>query len=400
MKKRVVLGVICMTFAVAACGKITVNDAETAQEQTEEQSQEPAEEPSDVETLENQAENEDNSDDSIDDKNDDNDDIEYLWKKGQEEPFAYEFTVDECPGTYTITDNTTHSGIRINYDGNEEDNYCFYTGDDLLDGITDISFSDLNFDGYTDIIMLGYKDGSPCPLVFMGEWDRYASEEPVCTSFKESEAVSEFVRTSFDESVTSDDIIDYYTHGIKNGEFTSYAEAYKLVLNFNESIKAPRKYNLIYVDEDSVPELVADQSGFCLSMYTFRDGFITIPIVDWGYGAFGNYGYEYSEKNNCIRNINTDYGGNLLKDSFCAIKDGKIESTYYIGEYYFDDLNGNGYPDDDEKSEEGPCKVEYKNYTDEALSEEELKTKVEELFSLDYVEMIGDKTAEEIYNEL
>ena len=48
MKKRVVLAVICMTFAVAACGKTTVNDAEVTQEQSQEQS----EEPSDVEASE------------------------------------------------------------------------------------------------------------------------------------------------------------------------------------------------------------------------------------------------------------------------------------------------------------------------------------------------------------
>ena len=56
MKKRVVLAVICMTFAVAACGKKTVNDAEVTQEQSQEpsqgQSEELTDDASDVEASE------------------------------------------------------------------------------------------------------------------------------------------------------------------------------------------------------------------------------------------------------------------------------------------------------------------------------------------------------------
>ncbi|MEG1658811.1 MAG: hypothetical protein RR288_07085, partial [Oscillibacter sp.] len=45
------------------------------------------------------------------------------------------------------------------------------------------------------------------------------------------------------------------------------------------------KYDLIYVDADTIPELVADQSGYFVSVYSVSGGKLYTLMDFWPYGA-------------------------------------------------------------------------------------------------------------------
>ena len=328
--------------------------------------------------------------------------IKFLWEKGQKADFSYDFTVDECENGYRIENDNTEGDLKIYYEGSTNFLTRLFLSDELPDGIIDIKTSDVNFDGFTDIIILGYKDDKLYPWVFLGEENlAYSEEEPDCTVFYVRDYISGAIISYFGESYTSTDIIDYLTDGKKNGEFNDYQEAYKTVINFWESVSPGGKdYDLIWFDEDSVPELVVDSSGYAMTMYAFNDGKLNAPMVDWAYGAGGNHGYEYSEYNNCIRNYNTDYAGAIMNIGFARIMDNKLDWYCGVVETYFDDKNGNGSPDEDEYCEDGPVDVTYECYTDEDIPEAELEAEADRLNGLDYEEMFGKKSASQIMEEL
>lgn len=122
-------------------------------------------------------------------------------------------------------------------------------------------------------------------------------------------------------------------------------QVYVLAYGYNE------KYALVDFDGDDVPELVVDvNSG--ITMYTFKDGNVYKLVDDWAYGAGGNHGYEYIPGQNVIKNYNTDYAGIIMYETYwdITLKGEEVEEdSFYLMQTFFDDVNGNGVPDDDEE---------------------------------------------------
>lgn len=109
------------------------------------------------------------------------------------------------------------------------------------------------------------------------------------------------------------------------------------------------EYNLIYFDDDDIPELVVGKNEYYISMYTFSDGEIYNLIDHWGYGAMGNSGYEYVPRKNSLRNKDSDYAGLIVYTTYMEIgKNHSLDTVAEIETFNFDDSNGNGIPDDDE----------------------------------------------------
>lgn len=135
-----------------------------------------------------------------------------------------------------------------------------------------------------------------------------------------------------------------------NGKFDSYQEAYEVVsrLSALES-SAEIAYNLIDFDGDDVPELVTGCRGYYTSLYTYSDGTEYTLMDRWGYGAMGNHRYEYVPGKNSLRNYDTDYAGAILYTTYMRISEQhSMEIAAQIVTYNFDDLNGNGVPDENE----------------------------------------------------
>ena len=145
-----------------------------------------------------------------------------------------------------------------------------------------------------------------------------------------------------------------------------WAEAYmKIIKKMNKEDKAREKnpyssndaytYDLIYFNNDNIPELVVDLQGYWVSMYTYDKSKNKVYTVmdQWGYGAFGNTGYEYLPKKNVLSNMDSDYAGAIRYIYYGKMKNHKIVSRYSktLKVQYFKDKNKNGFPDDGEYTE-------------------------------------------------
>lgn len=171
--------------------------------------------------------------------------------------------------------------------------------------------------------------------------------------------------------------------GAKAEEYTEWADAYMKVVKdlHKEDTKLKAEYSseftpyqaytydLIYFDNDDIPELVAGLDDYWVSMYTFdkKDGKVHQVIDRWGYGAMGNPGYEYLPKKNFLLNYNSDFAG-AVRYTFCGkMKHHEIISRYpkVIKQMNFADKNHNGVPDEGEDT-----KQSYYYYGDQKISPE------------------------------
>lgn len=153
-------------------------------------------------------------------------------------------------------------------------------------------------------------------------------------------------------------------------------------------------YNLIYFDEDDVPELVAAQPCF-INMYTYNSGKIYTIIDDWGFGAMGNPGYEYAPHKNVLRNYDADLAGAIVYETYLKIGNNKELISYYedtLTRWLFDDKDDSGYPSDDELVDEP---LYY--YGDKKITEEEYNSYVID-GEYEYIE--GKMSVDEIVAEL
>lgn len=117
----------------------------------------------------------------------------------------------------------------------------------------------------------------------------------------------------------------------------------------------PYTYDLIYFDNDSIPELVVGLDGYWVSMYTYdkKKAKVYNVMDQWGYGVGGNHGYEYLPKKNSLMNGDADYAGAEYHVFFGKMKNHKIvnrNAKDLVIKYYID-KNKNGYPDADEYTE-------------------------------------------------
>lgn len=220
-----------------------------------------------------------------------------------------------------------------------------------------VSFYDVNYDDYTDIVLITtYGDTSFAQIYFGSIWYFYDNRlffEPEITL---SEKVTDQV-----ETLSLPEIRTFLTDGKKNGEFTDYQEAYKAVSKLCElAYEEGQEYDLIYFDEDDVPELVAGLRGYYVSLYTYHDGRVYNLMDNWGYGAMGNAGYEYSQGKNSLRNYNADFAGLIMYTTYMRINaQYSLETVVQIKTQNWDDVNENGYPDEDEMESAGYYGVSY-----------------------------------------
>lgn len=228
----------------------------------------------------------------------------------------------------------------------------------ILNSLDDVAFEDVNFDGYTDIVVIATFNGESTASVLYGygpdasDYERY---------FQRQDDLSDNV-TAEVEQLSAAAVIEYLTNGKRNGEFTDYREAYLTVSRLyrlehmlnGEEYDWDVGYDLIYVDNDDIPELAVGLNGYYVSLYTFHDGTVYRLMDDWGYGAGGNSGYAYCPGMNSFRNYTQNGAGAVMYVTFMTINDQySIEVTTQIVSYIFDDINGNGVVDEDEEESVG-----------------------------------------------
>ena len=222
-----------------------------------------------------------------------------------------------------------------------------------------VSFYDINYDGTTDILLIETYGSTSFAAVYYGYGE---SSEDYEKSFFPRETLSENITRQI-QPLTVSEIRSFLSFGKKNGDFSNYQEAYRAISRLctmeDENAK-DLKFNLIYFDDDEIPELVTGVNGYYMSLYTFQDKTAYRLMDDWGYGAMGNAGYEYSPRNNSLRNYNSDYAGAIVYTTYMTIgSQHSLETTAQIETFNFDDVNGNGMPDEEEYDSVGNYSASY-----------------------------------------
>ncbi len=156
-------------------------------------------------------------------------------------------------------------------------------------------------------------------------------------------------------------------------ENTDYLVLYKECIQTQDDAD-DYKYCLYNIDNDGIPELIQDKSGYFIRIYSVSEGKV-VSLTDeygWGYGAMGNHGYFIvgtgdEERLGNIYNYDADMAGAILNLTRIKLENGEFTEAVSAQEVYFDDVNGNWMPDDDEE-----CFNEPKFYIDDTeVSEQE-----------------------------
>lgn len=260
-----------------------------------------------------------------------------------------------------------------------------------------VAFYDVNFDDNTDIVMIETYGGINFAAVYYGYGgDRYENGGYFLSQSQLSENVSKQVDT-----LTIPNIRSFMSDGKKNGEFSSYQEAYEMVSRLYElewgDTEGREEYDLIYVDDNDTPELVAGLTGYYVSLYTYDNGKVYTLMDTWGYGAMGNAGYEYVPRMNSLRNYNADFAGAIMYTTYMNMSLGNqpmIDVSVQIKTYNYDDANNNGMPDQSEEASMGYYSVSY--IDDRQITDEEAASY--DLGEYEYIE--GKMSFDELQSEL
>lgn len=191
--------------------------------------------------------------------------------------------------------------------------------------IIDVGILDYNLDGLDDMIIIGEADGQRYAEVKEGEISSYDSRYILGTDSFLSERVNEEL-----EELTVDSITELLMNGHTGLAFNSWQDAYSYLLRLYPH--EDYYYDLIYVDKDSIPELVMDDYGYYISLYTYTEEGRVVRVMDqWPYGAWGNIGYQYLPHGNRIYNRDSDQGGAIVWHSFMTMDENyQIVDDYYI----------------------------------------------------------------------
>lgn len=265
-----------------------------------------------------------------------------------------------------------------------------------------VAFYDVNYDDNTDIVLIETYGGISFAAVYYGYGHYvYGDTAYFISQSRLSETISKQV-----ETLTIPNIRSFLSGGKRNGEFTGYQEAYKAVSRLYElegwGNLGEREYDLIYIDGNEIPELVAGVTGFYVSLYTYDNdsGKVYTLMDDWGYGAMGNAGYEYLPGMNILRNYNSDFAGGIVYTTYMNMTQGDrpmIDVFVQIETHNFDDVNHNGVPDQSEEASMGYYSVSYIN-GEEVTAEEAASYDMGTLGEFEYIE--GKMSFDELQSKL
>ncbi len=169
-----------------------------------------------------------------------------------------------------------------------------------------------------------------------------------------------------------------------------YKTAYKKVIEDNGFDKEESaSFDLIYFDDDDIPELSV-RVTFGISLYTYSDGEIHTIMDKWTFGAMGLNGYYYLPECNSLYFEDGDFAGAIRYHTFLSLDE---NFEFYVTDQYeswlFDDVNGNGMPDENDEILDTPLYyIDDKEVTEQEIAE---KKKGE------YKSITGDITLDELY---
>ena len=258
---------------------------------------------------------------------------------------------------------------------------------------------DFNGDGLTDIVAVAeFEDGKTHPVIYEAVIDNY--DIGYYLSVKDNTSLK--IEEQLNGDITIPNIKKVLLGDSNSGEFSSWRDAYSHLIKVNH-LEDDYLYSLVYLDGDDTPDLVEDYRGYWINVYCFKDGVAKPVMRNWSYGAAGNGGYEYSPKKSCIRFWTNAYAGAIHYLTYAQINADGTFSDYTCEMYEFDDLNDNGYPDDEETTtealEKATGKVLYHSDV-QGISDKEVESKINTYEDYSFEELSGTENYETFINTL
>lgn len=182
---------------------------------------------------------------------------------------------------------------------------------------------------------------------------------------------------------------------------SNIAKEYIKIINKLEKDYSENKItcDLIYFNNDDIPDLLISNSGFWVSLYIGGNGEVYNIVDEWGYGAGGNFGYKYQEKNGAILNYNSDFAGAISTKSISILNSKNKFDKLSVTQKGITDEN----TDYDEVNK---ALKEYGGYfyNDQKISEQEYNNKLKEFFidfdENNFKELSGDRTTADVKKQL
>lgn len=330
-----------------------------------------------------------------------------IWTIVDGKPLEYDLAITGYEGDYKICfPGDCSENIYISYK-DYDDSIILFAGseeyspyemwDYLPDYVSEIKSSDINFDKIPDLIIIGFQDRAEKIWCFEGQFD-YDKDYP---TFLLSEIASDAVMKYLKSDYKADDVVNYFTKDYLNGKFKSYQEAYSSIVDYYViCYKDGVKYDLHFLDGDDVPELIIDYVGNALDIYTFKEG-TAYKVADFiTYGPHDTSGFKYVPYDNTIYICQLTCKDYRELINLGRIENDKVKWCYTRYSNFWNDLDHDDVPDEEEITDEALESFEpeifYSNYTDDELTDEQLKEEVDNLIELEYLPLHGTHTSEEI----
>lgn len=315
----------------------------------------------------------------------------YLWEEGNDPDQTFDIDLSWVDGTCRFvtyqgsTINGTTARMVITCDSKQVDwltssIYPTYE-DESLDIITinAVGVFDFNADGLTDIVIVAdCSDGLQHMVLYEAQPGSYFDNGCYLAMLSDT---SLWLEGFVSGELNIPNIKAYLLGDNTSGYYDNWKDAYGQLIKI-DNVEYNSMFSLAYIDNDEIPELVVDDVGYRLKIYTYKDGHAYRMGDQLAYGTSGNSGYEYARKKNCITYSSTEYAGIVFYTNYMSIKDNQIINDYTVKINNYDDLNGNGQPDDDEMTDKAlnnaTGETVYES-EDGKLSAAEIQSRVEEI---------------------
>lgn len=139
----------------------------------------------------------------------------------------------------------------------------------------------------------------------------------------------------------------------KEVSINSWQDAYKDVIK-NKELDKNLKYDLVYIDEDDTPELVIENKGLYISLYTYdKEQKCAVELIyHSAITSSEDAEYTYAKKQNIIKSTKDEYAGVIRHYIFQKIENNTLVSAlpYSLSTWLTEDKNKNGLYDEDEQT--------------------------------------------------
>ena len=202
--------------------------------------------------------------------------------------------------------------------------------DSTFESLQQVLFVDYDMDQDTDIIVFYTTDAGRQIQIFEGFEAEANLLRPGFENMGFGSRIADRIRESGMEigERTFQEVVGY-RYG-EDYRFFSWQDAYRFVAGLEDILYGEMVcYDLLYVDEDDVPELVVgNQTNPVVDLYTYEDGKVYRIIEDWryrGYGAGRELMRDYLPRGNRIYSLDL-YGGSMVYDEYID----SLDETHHL----------------------------------------------------------------------